>query len=355
MSFDTLTQLSPEQQAAFVEEIEAAKRKFSSPEFEPIYRRYIKDIMQMETTTEVTGRLLIHAATDPVSWFIGVLSLGTSLALSSEIGHGIIHNAFKPLETVKRSEYLSQEKRQRNALIRPWGWHEEHNIRHHNHANIEGADGDIGFGYLRVHEGIPKKWYHRWQPFAFLFYPIAYLFMIHDTRFGTDWQLYKKLPLRLKIKNLFYSYWFKQYCLFPILGILHPLGPINMLKVFIGNALAEVFRSCTFFSLSTVSHHTEAAKMLPPGFKPKNKAEYYIMQIETSHNVISDSLARYNLGVLLINQIEHHLFPSAPPPLLDLIQPEIKRICKRYGIQYNESSLWEANKSLYRRLKRYAV
>lgn len=355
MSFDTLTQLTEEQQTAFVEEIEAAKRRFSSPEFEPIYRRYIKDIMQMESLTDASGRLLIHSAMDPVSWLLGILSLGTSLALSSEVGHGIIHNSFKSLETVKRSEYLSHEKRQLNAMIRPWGWHEEHNIRHHNHSNIYGADGDIGFGYLRVHGDMPKKWYHRFQIAAFLFYPIAYLFMIHETRFGTDWQLYKKLPLKQKLKNLFYSYWFKQYLLFPLLGILHPLGPINILKVWVGNALAEVFRSCTFFSLATVSHHTEAVKVLPPDFRPKNKAEYYIMQIETSHNVVSDSLARYNLGVLLINQIEHHLFPSAPPPLLDLIQPDIKRICQRYGIQYNESSLWNANKSLARRLWRYST
>jgi linoleoyl-CoA desaturase len=36
----------------------------------------------------------------------------------------------------------------------------------------------------------------------------------------------------------------------------------------------------------------------------------------------------------LDRQIEHHLFPTLPPPRLREIAPEVRAICERYGIEY---------------------
>lgn len=36
----------------------------------------------------------------------------------------------------------------------------------------------------------------------------------------------------------------------------------------------------------------------------------------------------------LDRQIEHHLFPTLPPPRLREIAPEVKAICARHGVRY---------------------
>ncbi|WXB19332.1 fatty acid desaturase [Pendulispora albinea] len=57
------------------------------------------------------------------------------------------------------------------------------------------------------------------------------------------------------------------------------------------------------------------------------------MQIEASN----DFEVSVPLSILcggLDKQIEHHLFPTLPPPRLREIAPEVRAICERHGVRY---------------------
>jgi linoleoyl-CoA desaturase len=61
------------------------------------------------------------------------------------------------------------------------------------------------------------------------------------------------------------------------------------------------------------------------------------MQVEAT----SDFEVSLPLSLLcgwLDRQIEHHLFPTLPPPRLGEIAPEVRAICERHGVAYRTDS-----------------
>ena len=59
-------------------------------------------------------------------------------------------------------------------------WKLKHNVNHHTFTNVEGMDDDIDIKpWVRVHEGQPKHWFHRFQHiYGLLLYGLTYLFWI---------------------------------------------------------------------------------------------------------------------------------------------------------------------------------
>lgn len=54
-------------------------------------------------------------------------------------------------------------------------------------------------------------------------------------------------------------------------------------------------------------------------------------------------------------QTEHHLFPSVNHCHLHKLAPHVKRICQKYGVQYNESpTLWHALVEHVNHLRNYS-
>lgn len=47
-----------------------------------------------------------------------------------------------------------------------------------------------------------------------------------------------------------------------------------------------------------------------------------------------------HLHKFLNYQIEHHLFPDVPLRQYQFIQPEVKALCKRYGVPYVQDSVF---------------
>lgn len=59
-------------------------------------------------------------------------------------------------------------------------------------------------------------------------------------------------------------------------------------------------------------------------------------QVLTSRDVTGGPLVDFMLGGLN-DQIEHHLFPSMPRPLLKMAQPVVRQYCHEINIPYRES------------------
>ena len=62
------------------------------------------------------------------------------------------------------------------------------------------------------------------------------------------------------------------------------------------------------------------------------------MQVEAS-NDFEVSLPVSMLCGGLDKQIEHHLFPTLPPPRLREIAPEVQEVCERYGVE-DKTDTW---------------
>jgi linoleoyl-CoA desaturase len=71
------------------------------------------------------------------------------------------------------------------------------------------------------------------------------------------------------------------------------------------------------------------------------------MQVEAA-NDFEVSLPVSILCGGLDRQIEHHLFPTLPPPRLREIAPRVRAICERYGVEYKTAS-W--GKTLHKALR----
>ena len=78
-------------------------------------------------------------------------------------------------------------------------------------------------------------------------------------------------------------------------------------------------------------------KSWPAGTRARGRGEWYAMQVEASRD-FEVSLPLSILCGGLDRQIEHHLFPTLPPPRLREIAPEVRAICERHGVEYKTDS-----------------
>jgi linoleoyl-CoA desaturase len=108
-------------------------------------------------------------------------------------------------------------------------------------------------------------------------------------------------------------------------------------KVLLGNWLAETMRDV--YSAATIycGHVGDDVKSYAVGTRARGRGHWYAMQVEASNN-FEVSLPVSILCGGLDRQIEHHLFPTFPPPRLREIAPEVRAICARHGVAYRTDS-----------------
>jgi linoleoyl-CoA desaturase len=128
-------------------------------------------------------------------------------------------------------------------------------------------------------------------------------------------------------------------------------GPLFWGKVTLGTLTAALLRNIfTGFSFYT-GHMVENAKHYQAA--PRNRAEWYIQQIEGTANVEGSRLLSLLMGHLNY-QIEHHLFPKLPPNRLEQIAPRVRELCETYGVRYNTGSFGQQMGSVFRRAFKFA-
>jgi len=141
------------------------------------YRLYLK--------TVILGLSLISIYTWLV--FFTPASIILSLALCGLLGlnfavigfnvmHDGAHGSYSRKGWVNRLMASSLELMGGSSYL----WKQKHNVNHHMMPNVEGIDDDIDVApYMRLHEGQPKKWVHKFQHiYSLLLYGLTYLFWI---------------------------------------------------------------------------------------------------------------------------------------------------------------------------------
>jgi fatty acid desaturase len=138
----------------------------------------------------------------------------------------------------------------------------------------------------------------------------------------------------------------KDYVLFPLLS--GPGAPFT----FVGNMTANLVRNLWSSSVIWCGHFPEGAETFSiEETEDESHAEWYYRQILGSANFTGSHVVDVLSGNLSY-QIEHHLFPDIPAYRYKEIAVEVRAICEKYGIRYNEApmakQLWSVWKQVFK-------
>jgi NADPH-dependent stearoyl-CoA 9-desaturase len=309
---------------------------------------YVKRLDRFSHILELVGRGLIHVSFDPGTFVAGVLALAIHKQLqTAEIGHSALHGAWDGLPGAER---FGSRTFRWDTPVDEASWRRAHNGSHHGRTNVAAADPDIHFGPVRLTEQTPySSWNRLAIPFAvavlfphFLFVIGAHVTGVNDLLadngrperldFLPDRSLSSARAALGSALRKWIPYYGKEYLFFPALA-----GPFFW-KVLAGNCLAETARNVYSAASIFCGHTGSDVKSWPGGTRAHGRGEWYAMQVEAAQD-FEVSLPLSILCGGLDRQIEHHLFPTLPPPRLREIVPEVRAICERHGVRYR-SDTW---------------
>ncbi|MEJ5919235.1 MULTISPECIES: fatty acid desaturase family protein [unclassified Corynebacterium] len=332
------------------EEIEREHRDALGPKD----ARYIRSLIRIQRTLEVSGRALLMAPTvglalgkmgvlpkawkNPAHWgfkWAGVSALSLAKILENlEIGHNVMHGQW---DWMNDPEIHSATWEWDNSCPSS-GWKHSHNFVHHKYTNILGMDNDVGYGILRVTRD--RKWSpeHLLQPVTNVV--LASLFQwavaFYDVELGRvaagkkDWAEAK--PQLMEVFQKSGNQLLKDYVLFPLLA-----GP-RFGEVAKANMYTNLARNVWAYAVIFCGHFPDDAETFTKEqYKTENKAEWYLRQMLGSAN-FTGGLALSVLSGNLNYQIEHHLYPDMPSNRLAAISKQVQEICREYDLPYNTGS-----------------
>lgn len=297
-------------------------------------------VRRFSAAMEIVGRAAIHFSVDPFTFLAGVSALWLHKQLeATEIGHTVLHGTY---DRVEGAEDLASKTFRWDIPIDEESWRFGHNGRHHGATNIAGRDPDMRFGDVRLtpqHEA--KMPYQRAILLGIIFPNFAFVMNTHFTGIN-DWLSGHNEVLKdpspetvraawKKSLRKYVPYYLKNYFFYPALA-----GPFFP-KVLLGNVLAEVSRDVYSAATIICGHVGEEVKSWPEGTQPSSRGEAFAMQVEAA-NDFEVSLPVSILCGGLDRQIEHHLFPTLPPPRLREIAPRVRAICEKHGVAYKTGS-----------------
>lgn len=329
--------------STFGKEISAVGQKVRS-KMGPEDIEYIRNVQKTSRGLEFAGRSLLHAGRGPLSFIAGSTSLWIHKQLEAmEIGHTVLHGAYNNLED---NDGLTSDDFYWRVPIHEESWKHGHNVMHHRNTNIVGKDPDLEFGVVRLSEKVKWRLPHAvqlpltlftvfpnftfWMNWHFTGLTDVYLNKERlDVLDDLSWESIKEAHKKtFKTYAQYYSY---EYLLWPALaGWKAP-------RVLAGNILTEVLRDVYAASTIFCGHVGEHTASYEQDESARSRGQWYAMQVEAANNFEVSHPVSIMCGGLDL-QIEHHLFPDLPPNRLREIQPEIREICERHGVEYRMES-----------------
>ncbi|MES1943316.1 fatty acid desaturase [Salinisphaera sp. PC39] len=349
---EDIPRLTPEQVEALGAELDAIRQRVTDDLGERD-ASYIRRVIRVQRGLEVAGRSLLFAGILPPAWLAGTAALSLSKILDNmEIGHNVMHGQYDwmgdPALDSRRFEWDTASPADQ--------WRHSHNYMHHTFTNIVGKDRDVGYGILRMTEE------QRWHPY-YLGNPVyatllALLFQwgvaLHDLevdRIGKpdDMGRAERLRRARGVWRKSRRQLAKDYLLFPLLA--GPFAPL----VFAGNASANVVRNLWAFMIIFCGHFPDGTEMFAEDeCENESRGQWYLRQLLGSANLEGGRLFHILSGNLS-HQIEHHLYPDLPAHRYAEIAPEVRAICRRYGLPYNTGPLSKQFGTVVRRICRLAL
>jgi fatty acid desaturase len=348
---NAIPQLTPEQLAAFGQELDAIRQRVIDDRGERD-TEYIRNMIRAQRGLEVAGRGLMFFSFLPPAWLGGVTALSLSKILDNmEIGHNVMHGQYDWTNDPK----LSGKGFEWDTACPGDQWRHSHNYMHHTHTNIVGKDRDIGYGILRMSEE------QRWHPYylgnplyaallaAFFQWGVAFHDLEIENIRGGETSLSDKRELLAGIWRKGRGQVLKDYVLFPVLA--GPQAPL----VLAGNVTANFARNIWSFMIIFCGHFPDGTvEFSEEETANETRGQWYVRQLLGSANLTGSKLFHILSGNLS-HQIEHHLFPDLPAHRYAEIAVEVREICGRYGLPYNAGPLAKQFGTVVRKIVRLAL
>ncbi len=314
---------------------------------------YIRKVIKVQRTLEMSSRAVLLFSLFPPAWFLGTAGLGIAKILENmEIGHNVMHGQW---DWMRDPKIHSTEWEWDNASPSDL-WKHSHNELHHTFTNVLGRDNDLGYGIMRVDED------QRWYP-AFVMQPVWNFLNACFFEYGIaayDLELGKHLrdgttddpdfrANTRKVLGKIRRQMTKDYLIHPVLSgpsFFHTIG---------ANAVANLMRNVWTHSVIMCGHFPEGVETFAKeSIEGETRGEWYLRQMMGSAN-IRGSKAMHIMTGNLSHQIEHHLFPDMPSNRYAQIAPQIRDVCERYGISYTTGTLPQQVASAWRQVVRLSL
>jgi NADPH-dependent stearoyl-CoA 9-desaturase len=297
---------------------------------------YIKRIVAIQRTSEIAGRAFLQFSILPPFWLAGTALLSISKILDNmEIGHNVMHGQYDWMNhpTLHSSQF------EWDNTCDGESWKRTHNYEHHTYTNILGKDRDYGYGVLRIDEDSPWKWDDIFNLgkfgllSAFFQWGVGVHEMESDRIQRGEVTFAEKVPVLKDFLKKAGKQAFKDYLFFPALGTLTG----STLGVLTGNIAANFVRNIWSSAVIFCGHFPEGVHTFDEKeCENESKGQWYYRQILGSCNFTGGHLMHVMSGHLS-TQIEHHLFPDIPSSRYEEMSVQVKAICEKYGVAYNEA------------------
>ncbi len=313
---------------------------------------YIRKVIEVQRTLELTSRIVLLASLFPPAWLAGTAGLSVAKILENmEIGHNVMHGQWDWMRDPKIHSTEWEWDHASPAEL----WKHSHNELHHTFTNVLGRDNDLGYGIMRVDED------QRWHP-VFLAQPLFNLVNMFMFEYGIaayDLEIGKVVKGRKdrgefrrqgrKVLGKIRRQATRDYVVHPLLS-----GP-SALTTFAANMTANVVRNIWTHSVIMCGHFPEGVETFEKtSIEGETRGEWYLRQMLGAANIDGGRLLHIMTGNLSF-QVEHHLFPDMPSNRYQEIAPEIQDLFERYGLHYVSGSMPHQVTSAWAKVIRLAL
>jgi fatty acid desaturase len=346
-----LAQLSEEQIEALGKEFDAIHDQVFS-ELGERDAKYIRSMIEMHRRLLVLSRAVLVFSRFKPAWVLGTAGLSLAKILENmEIGHNVMHGQWDWMNdpNIHSSTWDWDTASTKEA------WKHSHNYIHHTYTNIRGKDKDLGYEIMRIDPHQP------WHP-VYLLQPLYNLLLMGFFEWGVAFhdldleavrkgekdkkQVLKELKgMWGKARNQIV----KDYLAFPALS-----GPKGFKATLAANFTANIIRNVWSHSIIFCGHFPDQTYTFSEDeVTDESKGGWYVRQLLGAANIDGSPLFHVvsgNLGY----QVEHHLYPDMPSTRYGEIAPQVRQICKQYGLPYNTGPLSKQLGSVHRTIVRLA-
>lgn len=343
-------ELTEQQLEALARELDAIKQEVLDDLGEKD-EKYIKRVYAAIRYSSIVGRACLFAGWFPPAWVAGTALLGFAKIMENmELGHNVMHGQYDWMNDPKFKGTTYEW----DIVGTADDWRQTHNYKHHTYTNIKGMDDDIGYGVLRL---FPEQ---RWKKGYLLqpLYSIPFCLLFQWGVAIQNLEIGKRLKGRMSkeefqsrldpMKKKMGKQLLKDYVFFPLIA-----GPAA-LPVFLGNLVANGIRNIWTFSIIFCGHFTKDVEVFPKTvLENESRGHWYMRQIRGSSN-LTGSEGFHILTGHLSHQIEHHLYPDIPARRYRKMGPKVKAVCEKYGLNYNNASLFKQYGQVLGRIVKYA-
>ncbi|GAC1444715.1 MAG: acyl-CoA desaturase [Mycobacteriales bacterium] len=318
---------------------------------------YIRKVIEVQRTLELTSRAVLLFSLFPPAWLAGTTGLSVAKILENmEIGHNVMHGQW---DWMRDPKIHSTTWEWDNASPSDM-WKHSHNELHHTYTNVLGRDNDLGYGIMRVDE--EQRWspFHLGQPLwnalnaCFFQYGIA----AYDLEIGrylkrrADLDAESKASFRGQVGKVLgkvRKHATRDYLVHPLLS-----GP-SALTTLGANVTANLVRNLWTHSIIMCGHFPEGVETFTKtSIDGETRGEWYLRQMLGAAN-IDGGPAMHMMSGNLSFQIEHHLFPDLPSNRYTEIAPQVQALFAKYELSYVSGSFPKQLASAWHKVFRLAL